>query len=76
MAVLMQQISCGGQRKRQCNASCHNARSPKCRCICGGRFHGKAREGMLQECVKQFTKEFLEKAKPYLDEATQLALGI
>jgi len=25
----------------QCDEKCHNAKNPKCQCICGGRYHGK-----------------------------------
>ena len=25
---------------RRCDGNCHNARKPKCSCICGGRYHG------------------------------------
>lgn len=24
----------------RCDATCHNAKEPTCRCICGGRLHG------------------------------------
>ena len=27
---------------RRCNSRCHNARRPRCRCWCGGTFHGSA----------------------------------
>lgn len=26
---------------RRCDARCYNARLPECRCICGGKFHGR-----------------------------------
>ena len=48
MAVLMEEIHSDGSR-RQCNARCHNAKKPKCRCICGGHFHGAGRTGKLNE---------------------------
>ena len=25
---------------RRCNSRCHNAKRPRCRCWCGGLFHG------------------------------------
>lgn len=31
-----------GNRTRICNAQCHNAKGSKCRCWCGGKFHGAA----------------------------------
>ena len=27
-------------RVRRCNSRCHNAKRPRCRCWCGGFFHG------------------------------------
>ena len=27
---------------RRCDKRCHNARRPRCRCWCGGFFHGSA----------------------------------
>jgi len=27
---------------RRCDRRCHNARGPRCRCWCGGLFHGSA----------------------------------
>lgn len=28
-------------RRRSCGKRCHSARGPRCRCVCGGFFHGK-----------------------------------
>jgi hypothetical protein len=25
---------------RRCDSRCHHAKSPNCRCVCGGRYHG------------------------------------
>jgi len=27
---------------RRCDSRCHNAKRPRCRCWCGGTFHGSA----------------------------------
>ena len=27
---------------RRCDKRCHNAKRPRCRCWCGGAFHGSA----------------------------------
>lgn len=39
-------------RVRQCNDRCHNAKRPRCRCWCGGTFHGSSgaanREALAQ----------------------------
>lgn len=41
---------------RRCNSRCHNAKVSRCKCWCGGHFHGSAglvnREA-LQEAVDQ-----------------------
>jgi len=29
------------QRIRTCGSRCHNARGTRCKCVCGGFFHGK-----------------------------------
>lgn len=38
---------------RVCGATCHKAKRPKCRCWCGGLFHGaggqEARDAFAQE---------------------------
>lgn len=39
---------------RRCDGTCHNAKKPKCACICGGRYHGAG--GMAQEML---TKDWL-----------------
>ncbi len=46
--------------KGRCDAKCHHATTPKCECMCGGRFHGKARQpGGLEEAVEEFWDEVL-----------------
>lgn len=37
MTVMSQTNSDG---TRRCDANCHNARAPRCECICGGANHG------------------------------------
>jgi hypothetical protein len=44
--ILSQKVGSEGSL-RVCNATCHNARKPKCDCICGGRYHGSARGGVV-----------------------------
>jgi hypothetical protein len=39
---------------RRCDATCHNATSPKCVCICGGRYHGKG-----PRAQEQLTRDWL-----------------
>lgn len=33
----------------RCDAKCHNAVTPDCRCICGGAFHGVGSEIALED---------------------------
>lgn len=42
MTTYMTWETSGGSKGR-CDARCHNARKPKCKCACGGAMHGKAR---------------------------------
>jgi len=63
MATLMQWGNSEGIKGR-CDAKCHNAKEPKCECMCGGRFHGKANQaGGLEKAVKEFWEEVVERAK-------------
>ena len=40
MAILMsEQI---GNKRRRCDARCHHSHGPRCRCICGGNYHGRS----------------------------------
>lgn len=52
--ILTQQVGNDG-KLRVCNATCHNARKPKCDCICGGLYHGVSRGGIMPS--KQQLKE-------------------
>ncbi len=38
MTLMTQKI--GQDATRRCDATCHNAKRPGCRCICGGMNHG------------------------------------
>ena len=40
-----------GKRARRCDSSCHRARKPKCRCICGGRYHGVGSSQIAQQML-------------------------
>jgi len=59
MTTLITQETSGG-KKRSCNASCHNAKRPKCVCICGGRYHGAARDGTLGQKVEEFQDQIIK----------------
>lgn len=53
---------------RRCDASCHNAKSEKCRCICGGQNHGAGQEAAIYktEAVDQawLDEQHIERFKP------------
>jgi len=59
--------------KGRCDAKCHNAETDHCDCMCGGRYHGRARDGTLGEAVKRFGEEVIERA---LDQASQEGLEL
>jgi len=67
MTVVMEQISSSGKR-RQCNSRCHSAKHPKCTCICGGKFHGSARDGTFEQKVEELRKPIQE----MIDQATEV----
>ena len=47
---------------RRCDASCHTAAKPKCRCICEGRFHGRRRVSELDAAeVEEAGRQVLER---------------
>jgi hypothetical protein len=47
----------------RCDAKCHNAQSPECDCICGGRLHGVGADRAVAENTRQhFGAESLEDA--------------
>ena len=39
--------------KGRCDGRCHNATGTKCNCMCGGRFHGAARNGTLDSLIEE-----------------------
>ena len=45
---------------RHCDKRCHNAKRPRCRCWCGGAFHGSAgaaNRAALQEGVTEILEQ-------------------
>lgn len=51
---------------RRCDGTCHNARKPKCTCICGGRYHGagaKAQEMLTRDWLGDEWREKLAAIK-------------
>lgn len=55
MATLFQWTSGNGSARR-CDSKCHNAKLPRCKCICGGRYHGCATKPAGLETARQHMK--------------------
>lgn len=52
---------------RRCDAACHDAKEPKCACICGGRFHGKKSGSTeLRAAIDEFRRTNGEQLDPSL----------
>lgn len=50
--------------KGRCDASCHGAVHPKCVCMCGGRYHGSARQpGGVEQAVRDTWEEAIQEAE-------------
>jgi len=63
MATLISWETSGGKKGR-CDARCHNAKGPRCRCICGGRYHGAAlRPGGVEQAVRDTWEEAIQEAE-------------
>jgi len=45
-----------GGKKGRCDPKCHNAKKPKCRCMCGGIMHGQA-VGKTEQGWQQYKQE-------------------
>lgn len=63
MATIMTYRSSGGSRGR-CDAKCHRAHHPDCKCICGGRYHGAANQpGGVEKAVHDTWEEAIKEAE-------------
>ncbi len=52
MTTIMTWGNSSGTRGR-CDAKCHNAKHDKCKCMCGGKFHGASHHaGGIEQAVK------------------------
>jgi hypothetical protein len=68
----MSTIMTSADGKRRCDGTCHNAKHPKCGCICNGRYHGAAvlrtkseeRKEMEEIVLKKTLQKVEEKASP------------
>ena len=63
MATIMSWGNSSGTRGR-CDARCHTARLPECRCCCGGHFHGSANQpGGVEQVVSDFWDAVLDEVE-------------
>ncbi len=69
MTVLMEDLGVDGRVIHRCNSRCHNARGYKCKCICGGHYHGAARAGTLDEKVKEYQKNMFALAELFKQDS-------
>lgn len=46
---------------RRCDKRCHNAKRPRCRCVCGGFYHGKDGTGAVNRATLAQTTETEQK---------------
>ena len=52
MATIIYQHGSSTSPARRCDASCHKAKpGSKCRCVCGGRYHGVGSSEVAQEML-------------------------
>lgn len=63
MATLMSWGNSEGTKGR-CDAKCQKAKSTECKCMCGGRYHGKANiEGGIERAVMDYSAEVIHAAR-------------
>ena len=71
-------------RIRKCNSRCHQAKGTRCKCVCGGFYHGKngganrqalteQTEGEVQETLAQHG---FKKGETAYIEQKELPLGV
>jgi len=57
-------------KTRVCGGTCHNAKGAKCRCWCGGVFHGSAGKENRDAFARQFGVEVLPTTERLFQEQT------
>ena len=55
---------------RVCGGTCHKAKRPKCRCWCGGLFHGTGGREAREAFVQEFGLEKVPTTEQAFDEVT------
>jgi hypothetical protein len=72
------------RRIRRCDSRCHKAKSPRCKCWCGGAFHGEKgaanRESFVQAVEQGMEEQLLtehgfKKGETAYIEQAKLDLG-
>jgi hypothetical protein len=72
MATILTVGSSDGHRR--CSALCYNAKGTACRCVCGGKNHGKGYERAVREQHDELLPLLREQG--LLFEAMPLQLGL
>jgi len=55
------EVYAGGSRRR-CDARCYNGHSKQCKCVCGGRNHGKGLQRALDN-TRKIAEEIIEQVE-------------
>ncbi len=60
--------------KGRCDGKCHSAAGGVCKCMCGGRYHGAARQpGGVEQAVRDTWEDAIQEAeKKARDEGMEL----
>jgi hypothetical protein len=67
--TIITQLDGDGRVIGRCDAKCHEAKTAKCHCICGGKLHGAALGGRLESRVTEMFPEVLAYAKAEAERA-------
>lgn len=57
-------------KTRVCGGTCHKAKGAKCRCWCGGVFHGRGGKEAREAFAREFGLETLPTTERALNELT------
>lgn len=57
-------------KTRVWGGTCHNAKRPKCRCWCGGVFHGSAGQSAREAFAREFAQPVLPTTEAAFNEVT------
>ncbi len=55
--------------KGRCDGRCHSAKHPKCKCMCGGKFHGSAHQpGGVRQALEDYWDDVVSEAAKKAEE--------